>query len=91
MGYAKLDTARLRDVGADYYYAASCRVCRHHARLCLVKLREYLGDDFPLIDLRKRLSCGRCGAKSCIVTFLTPGEKLGNLVRLFQREEGRDY
>jgi hypothetical protein len=92
MIYAKLDTARLCDVGADYYYAASCRACRHHSRLCLVKLREHLGGDFPLVDLRWRLRCGRCGAKRCIITFLTPGQKLGNLVQLFvKEEEGRDY
>jgi hypothetical protein len=48
MEYAKLDTAALAHVDDSYYYGAYYRKCKHAARLSLVKLREHLGDSFPL-------------------------------------------
>ena len=55
MEYAKLETATLAHVDDTYYYGAYCRACKHSARLSLVKLRSYLGDDFPLRKVRERL------------------------------------
>ena len=87
MEYAKLDTASLAHVDDRYYYGAYCRKCKHGARLSLVKLRAQLGDTFPLIEVRKKLRCEKCGDKRQIVTtFLAPNQMVGNLVRLFEEK-----
>jgi hypothetical protein len=84
MEYARLETAALAHVDDTYYYAANCAKCRHHARLSLVKLRERLGDCFPLIDVRERLRCRRCRSRHIVITFLTPEHCTGDLARLFE-------
>ena len=43
MEYARLETARLRDIDETYYYGAQCRSCLHASRLDLIKLRAHLG------------------------------------------------
>jgi hypothetical protein len=83
MEYAKLETAALAHVDDSYYYGAYCGKCRHAARLSLVKLRERLGDDFPLKDVRPRLRCRRCGSRHIVVTFLGPHQRGGSLAHLF--------
>jgi hypothetical protein len=84
MEFAKFETAALAHVSDDYYFGAYCGKCKHTARLSLVKLRERLGDCFPLIDVRLRLRCQRCRSKHIIVTFLTPEHCTGDLARLFE-------
>jgi hypothetical protein len=84
--YAKLQTACLAHVDETYYYGAYCRKCGHAARLCLLKLRAHLGDDFPLRKVREKLRCERCGDKrQIVVTFLTPNQRTGSLAKLFAR------
>jgi hypothetical protein len=46
---AKVETATLAHVDDSYYYGAYCRKCKHQARLSLVKLRQHLGDTYPLV------------------------------------------
>jgi hypothetical protein len=84
MQYATLETAALSHVDDSYYFGAYCGKCKHTARLSLVKLREHLGDCFPLVDVRLRLRCQRCRSKHIIVTFLTPDHCTGDLARLFE-------
>jgi hypothetical protein len=73
-------------VDETYYYGAYCRKCGHAARLCLLKLRAHLGDDFPLRKVREKLRCERCGDKrQIVVTFLTPNQRTGSLAKLFGR------
>jgi len=55
MEYARLETAKLGEVDDSYYYGASCGKC-NASRLCLLKLRAYLGDAFPLVKVRARLA-----------------------------------
>ena len=86
MGYARLETGTLADVDDSFYYGASCRGCSHTARLNLVKLRDYLGATFPLINIRHRLKCDRCGGRQVIVIFLAPDQRTGNLVHLFNQK-----
>jgi len=83
--YAKLETARLRDVDETYYYGAQCRKCGHGARLSIAKLRAHLGDDYPLARVRERLRCEKCRSRSVVVTFLAANQRTGNLVHLFDR------
>lgn len=83
MEYAKFETATLAHVDDDYYFGAHCRMCKHHARLSLVKLRAHLGDTFPIRDIRNRLRCERCRSKAVTVTFLSPDQRVGNVARLF--------
>ena len=45
MEYARLETAKLRDIDDTYYYGAQCRQCGHGARLNVAKLCARLGDD----------------------------------------------
>jgi hypothetical protein len=84
MDYARLETAKLADVDDAYYYAAQCRSCLRHRRMSLVRLRATLGDDFPLKDVRPRLKCTTCGSKAMVITFLAPGQAVGDLARLFR-------
>jgi hypothetical protein len=83
MEYAKLDTAALAHVDDSYYYGAYYRKCKHAARLSLVKLREHLGDSFPLRKVKDRLRCERCNSRQIVITFLAPDQKTGNLAHLF--------
>jgi hypothetical protein len=90
MEYAKLETATLAHVDDSYYYGAYCRKCKHAARLSLEKLREHLGDTFPLVKLKDRLRCERCRSRQIVITFLAPNQKTGNVASLF-REAPRRY
>jgi DNA-directed RNA polymerase subunit RPC12/RpoP len=83
MDYAKLETAVLSDVDEGYYYGASCQKCEHRSRLDLVKLRSYLGEAFPLVQIRKRLRCERCGSREVTIVFLAPNQKTGSVAYLF--------
>jgi hypothetical protein len=83
MEHATLETAALAHVNDEYYYGAYCGQCKHSARLSLVKLRERLGDSFPLIDVRLKLRCRRCRSRHIIITFLTPDHCTGSLGKLF--------
>jgi hypothetical protein len=84
MEYAKLETAALAHVDDSYYYGAYCRKCKHAARLSLEKLREHLGDTFPLIKIKDRLRCERCSSRQIVITFLAPNQKTGNIALLFR-------
>jgi len=87
MEYAKLETATLVHVDDTYYFGAYCRRCGHHARLRLSALRGRLGDDFPLVKVRDRLRCDKCGdRRQIVVTFLAPNQRTGNLTHLFARQ-----
>jgi hypothetical protein len=83
MEYAKLETAALAHVDDSYYYGAYCRKCKHSARLSLVKLREHLGDNFPMVKVKDRLRCERCSSRQIVITFLAPNQRTGNLAYLF--------
>jgi hypothetical protein len=82
MEYARLQTAALAHVDDSYYYGAYCRMCKHSARLSLVKLRAHLGDSFPLLKVKDRLRCERCGSRAIVVTFLAPNQRTGNIAHL---------
>jgi hypothetical protein len=81
--HANYSTAKLADVDDRYYFGVSCQSCLRNARISLVRLRETLGDDFPLVKVLSRLKCRTCGSKQVTVTFLAPHQATGNLVALF--------
>jgi hypothetical protein len=85
MAYAKLETATLAHVDDTYFYGAYCRKCTHAARLSLEKLRQYLGDNVPLREIKDRLRCERCSSRQIVITFLAPNQRTGNVVHLFRR------
>ena len=85
MEYAKLETAALAHVDDSYYFGAYCRKCKHSARLSLEKLRNHLGDNFPLRKVKDRLRCERCSSRQIVITFLAPNQRTGNVVHLFRR------
>ena len=89
MEYAKLETAVLAHVDDSYFYGAYCRKCKHAARLSLVKLREHLGDTFPLVKVKDRLRCERCSSRQIVITFLAPDQKTGNVAHLFRKTPRR--
>ena len=89
MEYAKLETATLAHVDDSYFYGAYCRKCKHAARLSLMTLRGHLGKDFPLLRIKERLRCERCGSRQIVITFLTPAHRTGNLAHLFRDSPGR--
>jgi hypothetical protein len=84
--YLKLETALLKDVDDRFYYGANCQSCWHTSRLRLSRLREHLGDDFPLAKIRHRLKCDLCGSKAVTITYLTPEQCTGSLVHLFEEK-----
>jgi hypothetical protein len=88
MQYAKLETATLAHVDDRYYYGAYCRMCKHSARLSLVKLRANLGDNFRVSEIRERLRCERCKSRAVVITFLAPDQRGGNVARLFHEKPG---
>jgi hypothetical protein len=51
-----------------------------------MRLRETLGDDFPVVKVVTRLRCRTCGSKQVTVTFLAPHQAVGNLAYLFNEE-----
>jgi hypothetical protein len=85
MEHAKLETAALAHVDDSYFYGAYCRKCKHAARLSLEKLREHLGDDFPLRKIKDRLRCERCRSRQIIITFLAPDQRTGNVAHFFRQ------
>jgi hypothetical protein len=89
MEYAKLETAALAHVDDSYFYGAYCRKCKHTARLSLVKLRERLGDSFPLVKVKDRLRCERCRSRQIVITFLAPDQRTGNVADLFRQTPRR--
>jgi hypothetical protein len=80
---ANFNTAKLANVDDRYYYGVSCQSCMRSARLSLIRLRDLLGDDFPVVKVRTRLKCSVCGSKELTVTFLAPHQAVGNLAHLF--------
>jgi hypothetical protein len=86
MEFVSLETAALAHVDDSYYYGAYCRKCKHTARLSLVKLRERLGDDYPLARVKDRLRCRACRSRQIVVTFLAPNQRCGSLAYLFAEE-----
>jgi hypothetical protein len=86
--YAKLETAARVHVDDRYYYGAYCRMCKHAARLSLVKLRKHLGDEFPLEIVCDRLRCERCRSRAIVITFLAPNQRTGNVAYLFSERPG---
>jgi hypothetical protein len=89
MEYAKLETAALAHVDDTYFYGAYCRKCKHAARLSLEKLREQLGDNFPLRKVKDHLRCERCSSRQIVITFLAPNQRTGNVVHLFRQTPRR--
>ena len=88
MEYARLESAKLRDVDDTYYYGVQCRQYGHGARLSVTKLIARLGGDYPLAKVRERLRCEKCRSRAVIITFLAPNQRTGNLVELFTRKPG---
>jgi hypothetical protein len=85
MEYACLETDTLAHVDERYYFGCYCRMCKHAARLNLVKLRNHLGSEFRLRDIRARLRCDRCNSRAITITFLNPSQRSGNLHHLFDK------
>jgi hypothetical protein len=83
MEYARLETAALAHVDDTIYYGPYCRNCKHSARLSLDKLRAHLGDSFPLLKVKDRLRCERCGSRAIVITFLATNQRTGSIARLF--------
>jgi hypothetical protein len=69
---------------SDITTAPTAAKCKHGARLSLVKLRDRLGDNFPLNTIRAKLTCERCGSRAVTITFLAPDQKTespGEIIR----------
>jgi hypothetical protein len=82
MAIVRLETGKLKDIDERYYYGATCSKCQHRARLSIRKLKDHLGEEFLIDDIRKRLRCERCGNRQCVIAFLAPESMSGSLVKL---------
>ena len=51
-------------------YGASCDRCHETRRIDLVRLRDQLGSQFLVGDIRRRLRCSKCGKRNVIVVNL---------------------
>jgi hypothetical protein len=51
-------------------YGANCDRCHETRRVDLARLRDRLGPDFLVGDLRPRLRCAKCGKRQVIVVTL---------------------
>jgi hypothetical protein len=83
MDYPGLGEALLGQVDDSFYYAASRTSCKHHARLSLVRLRQKLGGDYRLADVRQRLRCRQCGSRDMTLGYFTPAQRVGCTVDQF--------
>jgi hypothetical protein len=79
-------TASLADIDDGYYFGVYCQRCMRSRRLSLVKLRQTLGDSYPVMKVLNRLRCGTCQSKLITATFLAPHQAVGNLAYLFNEE-----
>jgi hypothetical protein len=52
------------DLGDRNQLYAYCEACRHNSQLDLAALRKRYGRQLALKDLRARLRCSRCSARS---------------------------
>jgi hypothetical protein len=82
--YAKLDTAKISDLTDGHNFAVSCSSCRHGLRLTATTLRQWFPEEFPVVLVRNRLRCSKCGVKAVIVTYLTPDQASNPVTRLQQ-------
>lgn len=64
------------DDAEKYVYRAQCKKCKRAKNIDLMKLRNRLGNDFPVRDLRTRLVC-ECGHKGHIVTYVLRDSSVG--------------
>lgn len=51
-------------------YGASCNRCHETRRIDLAQLRDRLGPEFPVDDVRPRLRCSKCGNRRIITVTL---------------------
>jgi len=77
--------ATLVQVDDGYYFGVYCQRCMRSRRLSLVKLRQTLGDSYPVVKVLGRLRCSTCRSKQITVTFLAPHQAVGNLAHLFEQ------
>ena len=70
-------TATLADIKNRYQLLAICNACAHTVELDVDGLIATLGPDHPVLAIRKRLRCTRCGFNSCAVQLALP-EWLGH-------------
>ncbi len=77
--------ATLVQVDDGYYFGVYCLRCMRSRRLSLVKLRQTLGDSYPVVKVLGRLRCGTGRSKQITVTFLAPHQAVGNLAHLFEQ------
>lgn len=85
---ARYEAAKLREVDDTYYFGVSCSDCQRRRRLSLVRLRTMLGDDYLVVDIRKRMKCATCHSKKIIISFFGPHQAVGNLAYLFDQVPG---
>jgi hypothetical protein len=85
---ARYETAKLRDVDDTYYFGVCCNDCQRQRRLSLVRLRAALGDDYLVVDIRKRMKCTTCHSKKIIISFFGPHQAVGSLAYLFDQVPG---
>jgi hypothetical protein len=60
----------LSEAAGELLYGATCERCKETRRIDLAKLRDRLGPDVLVQDIRKRLRCRKCGSRKVIVTML---------------------
>jgi hypothetical protein len=51
-------------------YGASCNRCHEMRRIDLAKVRDRLGPQFLVGDIRSRLRCSKCGNRNIIIVTL---------------------
>jgi hypothetical protein len=81
--YEKLETETVAHFDDSCYSGAYCRKCKHHAPISLVKLRQHLGDTYPLVKVKDRLRCEGRASRAVVITFLAPNQKTANVAYLF--------
>jgi hypothetical protein len=59
-----------------YIYRAQCQSCRRAINIDLVKLRDTLGADYLIDNIRSRLVC-TCGAREPITTIVLAETTVG--------------
>ena len=56
-----------RDHGPRFGWFAYCQRCFHQRTLTLEHIERHIGLDADVVDVRRRLRCGACGARDALL------------------------
>lgn len=85
MSHPAPGNALLGQLDDTFYYGVTCADCGHERGLSLVALRKQFGEKLLLVRASENVKCPGCGSRKRVFTYLTPDQRVGAFVQLFNR------